>query len=336
MKNRNIILIILFAVLIAISLFLSYMLSWRHKESLAVAKLTDKTFVSSALRNEKRLYNLREKRDPSFARQHYIPSTQLPIDVVVPLAGKDVDIAARCVNAIKNLVGHKIGNIYLVAPENKEIRLLAAKLGCKFVHEDAVLPTKEIKKYGGWFIQQFLKLNADSIVENEHYLVVDADTILIRPVIFVLKDNTYLVNTHWDCSTERKKVSAIILGNKKVFLYDFVTHHMFFSKKILKNMKDHIEKRFHKRWDLAIMDMFAKENDEFRSGFSEYDLYATYLTEFSGVKFKFISNANVTVYRNFLDRLEYIIPAYASQYKTISLHRGDWNYPNVDIMPKNK
>jgi hypothetical protein len=319
-KNKKFILISL--AIILISIFIYNIFSKKYAERAPIEKLTEKYFTSKAIKNQFRLYKIREKVDPSFERLVIIPTSKLPIDIVIPLVEKDLEIVERTVKAAKSLVEHRIGNIYFIAPESKKIRMVANKLGCKFVLEDTVLPSKEIKKLGGWFIQQFLKLNADNFVENEHYLVVDADTIFIRPVIFTMDDGTYLINAHWDASVIRKKTSSFILGNKKIFLYDFVCHHMLFSKKILKEMKTHIEKRFQKRWDLAILDLFEKEknNKDFEPGFSEYDLYATYLTEFSDAKFRFIGNANITVYRNFLDRLDYIIPAYAGQYKSISLH----------------
>ena len=35
-----------------------------------------------------------------------------------------------------------------------------------------------------WIYQQFLKWSGDDLAETTHYLVVDADTVLIRPQVF--------------------------------------------------------------------------------------------------------------------------------------------------------
>lgn len=290
----------------------------QHKDHVSINALFDKDFVRIAHKNERNLYNNREKYDPSFARGCIIPTSDLAIDIVIPLIEKDLEIIGYTIKAIRKLVGHKIGVIYLISPESNKIRSFANDNDCHFILEDTLIPNKEIKKYGGWIIQQFLKLNADQIVKNDHYLVVDADTIFIRPVVFE-QDGFYLVNTHWDCAPNRKKVTADLLGNTKIFQYTFVCHNMLFSKKILQEMKKHIEKRSQKKWDEAMIDIISKGSD-YSYGFAEYELYMTYLTEFSKAKFKFVSNANITVYRDFADRLDQIIPAYSHQYKSISLH----------------
>ena len=282
-------------------------------------------FANKANRNERRLYEAREQ-DPSFSKNIIIPTSNIPIDIVIPLVEKDLETAVYTIETARKLVNHKVGDIYLIAPNSQKIKEFAAEHHCYFINEDDVLPSPEIKKYGGWIIQQFLKLNADTIVKNDHFLVVDADTFFLRPVIFI-KDSpptkndgiTYLINTHWDCSHLRKKMASDLLGNKKLYYYDLTTHHMLFSKKILKQMKDHLEKIHGEKWYKVLVN-YCKSPQFNRASFSEYELYMIYLTEFSNVRFQFVSNANITVYRNFLDRLDKIVPAYAQQYKTISMH----------------
>jgi hypothetical protein len=314
--QRKFFLITILTLLFAVGTFYLYVSNQKH---VSVKNIYDRSFSSKVSRNAVKLYEIKESVDPSFGRNCIIPTNPITFDVVIPLVEKDLEVVAYTVKSIKTMVGHKLGTIYIVAPESKLIRYFANSYGCKFVLEDDILPASSIKKHGGWIIQQFLKLNADTIVENDHYLVVDADTIFLRPLVFIDNAGRYLVNAHWDYTPIRKKITALLLGNEKVFQYDFVCHNMLFSKKVLKSMKQHIEQRFQKSWDQAVLDLLEKEKDGL-SGFSEYDLYTTYLTEFSGEKFKFVSNANITVYRNFLDRLEKIMPAYSAMYKSISLH----------------
>ena len=213
---------------------------------------------------------------------------------------------------------HKIGTIFLVAPENERIKAFAKDHGCTFILEDTVLTSPEIKKYGGWIVQQFLKLSADRFVHHNHYFVIDADTILIRPTIFMDEEQNYIVNTHWSPCPDWKIFTARLLQNTHVYRYDFICHNMLFSKKILRGMKSHIEKIHNAPWDLAILKELEKQEN--RRCFSEYELYMTYLTKFYTKKFWFVSNANITIYRDFIDKLPNIIRAYASQYKSVSLH----------------
>ena len=134
-----------------------------------------------------------------------------------------------------------------------------------------------------------------------------------------MKDNYYLINVHEDCGIFRKQFTANILKNKKTYVYDFVPHHMLFSKKILQQMKQHIEKTHSDIWYKVFLKSFEQDPIA-KMGFSEYELYATYLTEFTKERFKFVSNANVVVHRSFWGSIEQIIKAYAGDYKTISAH----------------
>lgn len=158
----------------------------------------------------------------------------------------------------------------------------------------------------------------EHIVEHDHYLVIDADTFFIRPVVFNT-NHKYLINAHCDCSFLRKRFTAKLLKNKHVYVYDFVPHHMLFSKKILRQMKNHLETTHGKKWHEAIVQLL-EEDKENHYGFSEYEIYVTYLTEFTTEPFRFVSNANITVFRNFIYKINDIIRAYASDYKTISMH----------------
>lgn len=277
-------------------------------------------FAKKANKNEINLYNNRYKIDPAF-RRNALPirnSNKLEIDVVIPIIEKDLEIAKYAINSIRKLVMHKIGKIYLVAPNVDNIVTFAKQHNCEFIDENQVLPDPEIKKYGGWIIQQFIKLNMQDIVEKDHYLVVDADTFFLRPVVF-MQNKLYLINVHYDCCQLRKRYAANMLNNKKTYAYDFVPHHMLFSKKILQQMKQHIENIHHDVWYKAFLKSFIDDPSHVR-GFSEYELYATYLTEFSNEKFKFVSSANLPMHRNFWESVEQVIKSYAANYKSISSH----------------
>lgn len=270
-------------------------------------------------RNERALYQKPGKYDPSFGKKAIIATSNIPMDVIIPMVKKDLETAELTVETTKKLVNHKIGTIFVISPPSPRIEAFCKKHGCKWVNEDDILPNASIKKQGGWIIQQFLKLNADTLAHHEHYLVVDADTFFLRPQIFMKNDDTYLLNVHWDMALVRRRTTAHLLGNKTCDVYDLVPHHMFFSKKIVRAMKKHIEKRFNAPWDQAIVQEMNKDTQH-RSGFSEYDLYVTYLTHFHKPKFQFMSSANITVHRNLLPHIERIIPAYAQEYKSISMH----------------
>lgn len=297
----------------------TYYIYQKYKIHFNVSMISD-GFTKKANKKEASLYDDKNKIDPSF-RRNALPirsASKLEIDIVIPIVEKDLETAIHTINSIRKLVMHKLGKIYLVAPNIDKIIDFAKEHNCEFVDENQVLPDPKLKQYGGWIIQQFIKLNMQDIVEKEHYLVVDADTFFLRPVVF-MQNNLYLVNVHIDCCKLRKTYTSNILNNKKTYAYDFVAHHMLFSKKILQQMKQHIENIHNDVWYKVFLKSFVNDQISLR-GFSEYELYTTYLTEFTQEKFKFVSSANLPMHRNFLASVEQIIKAYAADYKSISLH----------------
>ena len=293
-----------------------FVFGWLHYPFYVALNKESPNFQDSANRNESFLYIIKNYKDRAFKKNPIIPFSNKKIDVVIPLVEKDLETVVYTIQSIRQLVMHPLGNIYIVSPPSNKIIHFARQNQCIYVDERSLPPFQEVKKHGGWMIQQFLKLSMDSIVKEEHYLVIDADTIFLRPQVFDDRGK-YIANVHWDFCQKRKLFTQELLGNNSIWKLDFVTHHMLFSKKILKNMKDHITRKHHKEWATAISDLVEKDKDR---GFSEYDIYATYLTEFSQEPFTFVSNANITIHRDLLPRLPALLQAYAAEYKTVSLH----------------
>ena len=270
----------------------------------------------------------RHKRDPSFDKHQTFPfRNDIPIDIVIPVIERDLEVLEHGIVAAKNLIGHKINKIFLVAPPNSEkISAFAQKHNCVLFDENEVIPHPDVKLYGGWYMQQFIKLNADTIVEQPHYLVFDADTVFLRPNVFVDDDHPdgdhYILNIHSTCHCPRKVLASKWFGNTHAYKYDFVPHHMFFSTKVLGQMKKHLENRYHKPWFKVFLDDFKKDKDTLKA-FSEFELYATYLTEFTDEKIHFVSSANIGVLRNRISAIDSLKAAYANDYKSLSFHYSE-------------
>lgn len=285
-------------------------------------------FVS--VKFQKALYILRDYIDPSFSSLRLYPmpiKSNVKIDVVIPVVEKDIATVSHTIDSVRKLIFHPIGSIYLIAPESKLIRLLAKEKNCIFILEDEVLPFfHEVKKMGGWILQQFLKLNADNFVQEEHFLIVDADTIFIRPQVFLSSKGTYLNNIKLDYTYERKDYTKQALGMAYHYRLDFVCHHMLIKKTWLKEMKDRIAQVHHLDWVNALLRLL-KTNPPHK--LSEYDLYATYVNFFYPKQQKFVADANLILYRDRLNALPEISAAYAKDYKSISMH----DYYTIEQIP---
>lgn len=176
----------------------------------------------------------------------------------------------------------KIGNIYIVAPDTDEaIKDFCLKHGLTFINERAVLGYgKEKITYHvggvdrrGWLFQQLLKLSGDAFVANNHYIIIDSDTLIIRPLQFTQK-NKYILyeSTEWH--------QPYFESFKKLFNYSaphplsFTSHMMIFSVEKLTLMKKEIAARHGKPWDEAYLDCCNTGNN---SGISDYETYGQWL-----------------------------------------------------------
>ncbi|MFM8453445.1 MAG: DUF6492 family protein [Gammaproteobacteria bacterium] len=297
---------------------LYFIFSWYPRVDLSnTAPKNFETLARQANKNEKFLNILKPFLDPAFFNAKVMDTSELKLDVVMNLVEKDLETAVYSIKSIRDLLMHPIGKIFIVGPNKPKLQAFAEAQGAVFVNEADVLEDfQKIKPYGGWMIQQFLKLSMDRIVEQKHYLVVDADTVFLRPVLFEY-GGKYLINIHWDCSIPRKKLSQELLGHSKLWLLDFVSHHMLFSKTVLKNMRNHMESLHKKPWIDLVLEQAKSEKLQY---FSEYDLYMQYLTEFSKQPYKLVSNANLTVHRNSLPGIDAIMRAYSNNHKSLSMH----------------
>ncbi len=107
------------------------------------------------------------------------------ITVVIPAVGKDAPMLRHCLQAVRKMVKQQMTAIWVVAPESKELRQIATEESCEFILEGKVLPRPSAElKCRGWVLQQIIKFNASFHVTTDDYLVLDSDTMFLRPQTF--------------------------------------------------------------------------------------------------------------------------------------------------------
>lgn len=214
---------------------------------------------------------LKEIRELSkeFEFQHPFEPSSTPVDILIPTVEKDLEMLKICVSYARCNLMHPIKNIYIVAAPTEKTIACAQELGAIFVDETTVLPIqiKDIFYFPaecngcdrrGWLFQQFLKLSADEICESEHVLVIDTDTLLVRPQIYLYGERTI-----FHCSEEYhmpyRNVYQKLIGESAKGPFSFVSHTTLFEKSKLKHFKRHIEERHQRPWFQAIMDLMDKD-----------------------------------------------------------------------------
>jgi hypothetical protein len=216
-----------------------------------------------------------------FLKRHFQPHRPVESDdlkqeltVIVPAVEKDAPVLAHCLRSIREMIRHRLVEVWVVAPESASIRTIAAAENCKFVPEDAILPRPAAElKCRGWVLQQFIKFNASAVVATSDYLVVDADTVFLRPQGFFWGGKSVLrYADQYELLYNRSL--ELVFGHPRRFPVSFVTHHMLFNAALVKELLHLIEQRFGCPWWEAILQEVDKGHP---ISFSEYELYGHFL-----------------------------------------------------------
>jgi hypothetical protein len=202
------------------------------------------------------------------------------IDVLITLIEKDILVAEKCIENVRLFSMNKIRNIYIIAPNSDKINIFCNKFDCIFVNEDVVSPytsdellLKGINKQRlGWIKQQLIKLNSDSLSDlMDKYLIMDADTILLKPQYFS-KNNCDVLKFSDEFHFLYRVSSRLILGNYLYSFNSYISHHQLINKKTLSDMKLHITNLHQEEWYEIFIDAALKNNNYV----SEYEIYAQY------------------------------------------------------------
>jgi len=210
-------------------------------------------------------------------------SSAVPLDLYTPLIEKDLPVFHHAIAMARKHIRHPLGKHYVVGPDAVAIREFCGEHGCVFVDEREVVGVSlgELRaRYAphgfdraGWVFQQLLKLGLDRIVESEHCLVLDSDTILVQPVVFE-RDGRYILDYTDGYAEEYDPSLYRLLGNRMLQPYSFICHYMLFEKAKLRALHAAIEARIGAPWDRALAD--AIDYSSF-FGLSEYELYANFV-----------------------------------------------------------
>ena len=250
--------------------------------------------------------------------------SKIPIDIFIPTIPKDLTVLPFVISYARKNVKHPIKNIFIVAPDNNEIRDLATKLHCIFVNERDVLGYgKEQTPYfidgrdaSGWLYQQLLKLNCYTVCNEEHILILDSDTLIVNPKKFEYKGN-YILDFSDEFHAPYFETYNQLLGLKHRLPVSFVCHHMLFKKSNLQALQAHIASANAKMWDQAIIDMAEQKRPHY---FSEYETYANFVLEKTNDTYIFEYWFNKPLQRVTLNEIDTVVASLQDNYKTVSLH----------------
>lgn len=252
-------------------------------------------------------------------------SSQTKIDIIIPVVEKDLAVLPHVIDGARENLRHPIGRIIVVAPDSQKIKTLCADKRCEFVWEASVLPiTKKDIAYNvngrdrsGWLFQQFLKWSGDALCSQEYYLVLDADTVLIRPQVFEIDGKVVLLHSdehHQPYFILYKK----LLGVDAPTALSFTSHHILYQKRRIAELKGQIEQRHQgDPWYQVLLRTIDRSET---SAISEYEIYGQWVLQNHGDDVIREYWFNVAISRAGLKRFDKLKKELSGKYRSISFH----------------
>ncbi len=232
---------------------------------------------------------LRKIRYRLFAWRHF-PALQAalePIDVVIPIIQKDLHILPLCLEGVRHCVAHPINQIYIVAPPEISIKDFCGANQLQFVDENSVFDfsPKDLRleihtkdghdlNRSGWLFQQLVKLSG-KIGTCRYYLCIDADHVLVRPHLFLTKEQKTVFYMSYEDHQPYYAHIQRLLPDLKVDSLSYVDHKMLFDKEQLQALHKVLQ-RNNGSWIETILQNYDLSEV---SGFSEFELYGNYVTQ---------------------------------------------------------
>ncbi len=207
------------------------------------------------------------------------------MDVFIPLHEKDLMVLPACVASIRRFLEPRPARIIII-PRSDDLRThpAIARLGVETLSENdfqelaprASMPEILVKgkMRSGWYYQQFIKWGVRRFSQTPNYLVIDADTVLIAPLV-VARGGRPIFDQTDQHHIPYFDTYARLFGGPPDRRPSFIINYMVFSVAWLDELISEIHARFPGRnWDSTIMSLIDRTE---MSSFSEFETYGYWL-----------------------------------------------------------
>lgn len=131
----------------------------------------------------------------------------------------------------------------------------------------------------GWYLQQFLKMNACEIPElSDHYLIWDGDTVLLKKIKFFDNNRKTFICPAIEYHKPYFDLIHKVLGLDKQVHYSFISEHLMIKKEYMKSLINNLATNAPP--NISWMEFILHSIDDKdlpHSGFSEYETYGNFL-----------------------------------------------------------
>jgi Family of unknown function (DUF6492) len=211
------------------------------------------------------------------------------LEIVTACLPRDLHILRLGIAQLRRFLS--IDSVHVIAPSwnfEKFRHVLGSDV--ELIDEDELIPTMTLAKLrelpspcfpqgAGWYFQQLLKLVFAYCGRQEHYLIWDADTILLQPVEFFDSQGRALYTKSEEYHPPYFETYRRLIGEEPNREFSFISQHMIIEKAVLRDMLVKIEKRFSgsENWAWKIMKNLPGTDC---NRFSEYETYGHYAKRF--------------------------------------------------------
>ena len=211
--------------------------------------------------------------------------SNVPVEILITVAQKDFYKLSDCVKSLRKNLLHPIKNIYVVSPNNQEIKNITKELKVTYVDEKTILNKDQLNvnytvngvDRSFWFYQQLLNFKAIIKLGTEKYVLgFDSDTILIKKQKFIFNEKI-LFNVSDEYTQQYFDIAKKMHDLEQTTNFSLTSHHMLYDKDILEEMLYKIQKKYNSNWVEAIISEcdFSKF-----SCYGEYENYGQYYFNF--------------------------------------------------------
>ena len=278
--------------------------------SLSLAKIMNLQKLPYSLRQ---IISLAQPSNP--LRDKNLPT----IDIAIPCHVNDFDNLPLVIKGARVSVRNPIGNIRLITPEYLSMELQTRFPDCIVSTDESVLSADLVqainelvpKERRGWITQQIIKFKTVIMSDQVATLILDADTVLLRPRIWLNLQGTQILCIANEYHLPYKKHIRKVFGGQS-HLLSFVTHHQLMQR-------DSVREIFGQNGEGLIGWLKSADFNE-SSSISEYDTYGQWMLERNPHQIVFAKWNNVSAKLNSLKTSYTEILSDYPKYGSVSNH----------------
>jgi len=214
-----------------------------------------------------------------------VPADEEPISVMIPVGPLDTEVAALAVAGVRANLLDPIDSITIVTPSRLVDRMTVEVPDESVVAEETVLTADQVAMVRGgtppdrsnWYLQQLVKLQFCRAGTTRRTLVIDADTVLVRPQRSRTVDGTALFAAHEYHQSYFDHLARLLGDDFSRPVFATTSHQMLYDRDVLDEIVTSIERHHPDRtWPEAIVDLIDAQR---LSGFSEGELYGQWMVQ---------------------------------------------------------